>query len=138
MCGSSSNTRSILARGLRFGVVGVLTALVHFGVLFLGVVALGLGSTLASSLGFVVAICFNYAMHYHWTFAAPEGQEPAPHGRALRRYLAMVGCGFVINAATMYTGVHLLHWHYLVAQTLAVVIVVSWNFTVANSWVFRA
>lgn len=128
----------MLVRGLRFGAVGLLTALLHYSVLFCGVAVIGLGSTLASSLGFVVAVCFNYLMHYHWTFAASEGREPAPHGRALRRYLAMIACGFVINAAAMYISVHVLHWHYLLAQGVALVAVVSWNFTIANSWVFRA
>ncbi len=134
----SGSEPGLLVRGLRFGTVGVLTAALHYGVLFCGVVLAGLGSTLASSLGFVVAVCFNYVMHYHWTFAAAEGQAPAPHGRSLRRYLVMIACGFVINASAMFACVHLLHWHYLAAQGVALVALVSWNFTVANNWVFKA
>ncbi|TGD71722.1 GtrA family protein [Mangrovimicrobium sediminis] len=125
-----------MARGLRFGVVGVVTAALHYGTLYLGVAWLGQGSTAASSVGFVVAVSFNYAMHYYWTFA--DGVEAAPHGRALRRYAAMVAVGFVLNALVMYLGVHGLHWHYLLAQAAALVVVVAWNFTLANAWVFRA
>ncbi|MFV8819446.1 GtrA family protein [Haliea sp. E17] len=133
----SGISKGMFARGLRFGVVGVLTAVLHYGVLLTGVALLGIGSTLASSIGFVVAVCFNYAMHYHWTFSAPEGQQAAPHGRALRRFLVMVACGCLINAGIMYCGVHQLHWNYLLAQGVALLVVVSWNFTLANSWVFR-
>ena len=116
----------------RFGVVGILTAVVHYGLLYAGVEALGLDSTLASSLGFVVAVIFNYLMHYSWTFA-----EPAPHGRTLRRYLVMISCGFLINALVMYAGVHWLSLHYLLIQAVALVAVIVWNFVLSNVWVFR-
>ena len=123
---------TVLARFFRFGVVGVLTALLHNGLLFVGVEMLHFGVTLASSLGFVVAVIFNYLMHYSWTFA-----EPAPHGRTLRRYLVMIGCGFTINAVVMYSGENWLALHYLLLQVMAQVLVVLWNFTVSNAWVFR-
>jgi len=123
---------SFLTRVFRFGVVGVLTAVLHYGLLYGGVEALQLNATLASSLGFVVAVIFNYMMHYSWTFG-----EPAPHGRTLRRYLVMITCGFLINAAVMYAGVHWLVLHYLLTQALALVVVVLWNFVLSNVWVFR-
>ena len=121
-----------LTRVLRFGVVGVLTAVLHYGLLYVGVEALQLNATVASSLGFVVAVIFNYLMHYSWTFG-----EPAPHGRTLRRYLVMITCGFLINAAVMYAGVHWLVLHYLLTQALALIVVVLWNFVLSNAWVFR-
>ena len=123
---------TFLVKTIRFGVVGVLTALVHYGLLYVGVEALQLHATLASSVGFVVAVIFNYLMHYSWTF-----DEPAPHGRTLRRYLVMTSCGFIINAAVMYAGVHWLALNYLLTQALALVVVVLWNFILSNAWVFR-
>lgn len=116
----------------RFGVVGVLTALVHYGLLYLGVAVLHLDATLASSVGFVVCVIFNYLMHYTWTF-----DEPAPHGSTLRRYLVMITCGFLINATVMYAGVQWLTLHYLVTQALAMIAVVLWNFVLSNAWVFK-
>ena len=123
---------SFLTRTLRFGAVGVLTAVLHYGLLYIGVEALRLNATLASSLGFVVAVIFNYLMHYSWTF-----DEPAPHGRTLRRYLLMISCGFLINATVMYAGVQWAALNYLLTQALALVVVVSWNFVISNVWVFR-
>jgi len=122
----------ILEKFFRFGVVGVLTAVVHYGLLYTGVEVLQLDATLASSLGFVVSVVFNYLMHYNWTFG-----DPAPHGKTLHRYLVMICCGFVINALGMYIGERWLTLHYLLTQALALVVVVVWNFTVANFWVFR-
>jgi putative flippase GtrA len=122
----------LLATALRFGIVGVLTALVHYGLLYAGVELAGLPATLASSVGFLVAVVFNYFMHYNWTFG-----EPAPHGRTLRRYLVMISCGFLINAGVMLIGENLGSLHYLLVQALALVAVVLWNFVVSNTWVFR-
>ncbi len=124
---------SLLATAVRFGVVGVATAVVHYGLLYIGVEFVRLGATLASSIGFVVSVIFNYLMHYSWTFA-----QPAPHGRTLVRYLVMVACGFGINALVMYVGVHGWALHYLITQALALVAVVLWNFSLSNLWVFRA
>jgi putative flippase GtrA len=123
---------SLLATTFRFGVVGVLTAMVHYGLLFLGVELVQLSATVASSIGFVVAVVFNYFMHYNWTFG-----EPAPHGRTLWRYLVMISCGFLLNGAVMFAGVHWSALHYLLVQALALVTVVLWNFVVSNIWVFR-
>ncbi len=123
---------SFLKKTFRFGVVGVLTAVLHYGLLYIGVEVLQLGATVASSLGFVVAVIFNYLMHYSWTF-----DEPAPHGRTLRRYLVMIGCSFLINGAVMYAGVQWVVLNYLLTQALALVVVVSWNFVMSNVWVFR-
>lgn len=129
----TSRPVAVAAMALRFGVVGVLTAVLHYGLLYGGVELLSLGATLASSLGFLVAVIFNYLMHYSWTFA-----EPAPHGRTLRRYLVMISCGFLLNGAIMFAGVHWLGWHYLLTQAVALVAVVLWNFTLSSLWVFRA
>ena len=94
--------------------------------------AVGLHATTASSVGFVIAVMFNYFMHYNWTFG-----EPAPHGRTLWRYLVMVSCGFLLNGSVMFAGEHWDSLHYLLVQALALVAVVLWNFVVSNTWVFR-
>ncbi len=121
----------------RFAVVGVITAAIHYGVLALLVQQASWDSTAASSLGFALAVGFNYLMHYHWTFPAGPGVEPVPHGRALLRYAAMIAGGFLINGALMYLATELWSWHYLLAQALALAAVVTWNFVLASRWVYR-
>lgn len=123
---------------LRFALVGVATAGIHFLVLALLVQGVAWGSTLASSLGFAIAVGFNYFMHYHWTFAAGSAAQPVPHGRALLRYACMIAGGFLINALLMLASTEFWGWHYLAGQALALVAVVTWNFTLASSWVYRS
>jgi putative flippase GtrA len=121
-----------VARLIRFCVVGLVTAVVHYGILLLGVEQLAMDATLASSIGFIVAVSFNYLMHYSWTF-----DQPAPHGRTLLRYGVMIGCGFVINGLVMYVASDMLAILYLISQALAMVAVLTWNYMLANYWVFR-
>ncbi|MEH6515393.1 MAG: GtrA family protein [Halioglobus sp.] len=119
-------------RLLRFVLVGGATAVIHYGLLYAGVELLGLAAIFASSVGFAIAVTFNYFMHYSWTFA-----EPAPHGRTAARYLFMICCGFMINGLLMYVCSTVLAVNYLLSQAVATVAVLTWNFTVANFWVFR-
>ncbi len=130
---STEPTASTVRTLFRFCVVGALTALIHYGLLYSLVELAGAGTTVASSVGFVAAVIFNYLMHYSWTFG-----EPAPHGRTLWRYLVMIGCGFLINGSLMYAGVNWTQWHYLLVQTLVFVVVILWNMTVSSLWVFRS
>ena len=117
----------------RFGVVGVITALVHYGLLFVLVEYLSLQTTIASSIGFLVAVVVNYLMHYSWTFAAPVS-----HGQAVWRYVVMISLGFLINGGVMQVGVFYLEFNYLLVQLMAFALVISWNFMVSSLWVFRA
>ena len=120
------------SRVVSFCAVGAATAVIHYGILFVGVERFALAATLASSIGFIVAVTFNYFMHYSWTFA-----EPAPHGRTLLRYFLMIGCGFFINGLVMYMTSELLSIVYLLSQALAMVAVLTWNYLLANYWVFK-
>lgn len=117
----------------RFAVVGVLTAALYYCLLMLGVERLLLSPTLASAISFPIVVVFNYLVHYSWTFA-----QRAAHGEALRRYLVMISCGFVINTAVMYVGAQLLSIQYLLVQAVALLVVVVWNFSISNAWVFRS
>ena len=134
----ANKPNKLLGTAVRFGVVGILTAVIHYGLLVLTVNFLQWETTAASSVGFVVAVSFNYFMHYGWTFAAGPGELPSPHGRTLLRYLVMIACGFVINGSLMFFSVHVIGLHYLLAQFIALVAVVLWNFTLANLWVFKS
>ena len=120
------------AKLARFSVVGVITACVHYGLLYLLVEFFDVQATVASSVGFLVAVAVNYLMHYSWTFAAP-----VPHGRAALRYITMISLGFLITGGVMQIGVVVLELNYLFVQLAAFFVVISWNFFVSSLWVFR-
>lgn len=116
----------------RFCVVGVLTAILQFSLVFVGVEGLHLDPTFTSSVTFVLVICFNYLMHYNWTFSVP-----APHSKALTRYIVMTSCGFILNGSIMYLGTSLAELNYLLVQAAAFAAIIIWNFCVSSLWVFK-
>lgn len=123
---------SFLQRIFRFAVVGFTTAALYYGLLYAGVEYLGLDAVLVSSVAYVVVISGNYLMHYSWTFAVAS-----PHTTALKRYLIMTSCGFVINGLIMYVGVSSLQLNYLLVQAIAMGVIIVWNYCISSLWVFR-
>jgi putative flippase GtrA len=117
---------------LRFSVVGVTTAVIYYGLLFAGVEGLHLDAVLVSAMAYPVILAVNYLLHYRWTYATSS-----PHTIALKRYLFMTGCGFLINVSIMYLGVSFLHANYLLVQTIAMAVVIAWNYGMSTLWVFR-
>ena len=111
--------------------MGGITAVIHYGILYLCVEYLATGPTLGSSVGFVVSVMCNYLLHYSWTFG-----ETAPHGPTLARYLVMISCGFAINGGLMWLASEVSQLNYLLAQAIALVAVLIWNFSLAQLWVF--
>lgn len=123
---------SFIQRTLRFSVVGVTTAVLYYGLLLAGVEYLHASAVVVSAIAYPVVLAVNYLMHYRWTFAASS-----PHTIALKRYLFMTGCGFLINVSIMYFGVSVLDANYLLVQTMAMAVVIAWNYGLSSLWVFR-
>jgi putative flippase GtrA len=121
-----------IQRALRFSVVGIITAAIYYGLLLAGVEYLHVSAVLVSAIAYLMVLCVNYLMHYRWTYATSS-----PHTIALKRYLFMTGCGFLINVSIMYFGVSVLHANYLLVQAIAMAVVIAWNFGMSSLWVFR-
>jgi putative flippase GtrA len=117
----------------RFLLVGLSTTALYFGVLWGAVEGAGMPVTPAATLACLLAITYNYLLHYRWTFASE-----APHGIVLTRYLLMNLGSLVINAGVMYFGVPLLGIHYLLVQLLAAALLVSWTLLMSALWVYRS
>lgn len=118
---------------LRFGVVGIVTALVYLGLL-IGFVELELLSvSIASAVAYVLAVSLNYCLHYFWAFDSQR-----VHKVAMRRYLVMVGTGFMINWAGMtFFAEDAVGFSYLLVQLMVLAVVVAWNYLLSFTWVFR-
>jgi putative flippase GtrA len=116
----------------RFIAVGLLTALVYYGLLVLAVELLQLGPVIASGLCYVLVVVLNYLLHYHWTFTASAG-----HSVVVNRYILMLCGGFILNTGAMYSGVSIMGWNYLLVQTAAIGLIACWNYVLSAQWVFR-
>jgi putative flippase GtrA len=110
----------------RFGGVGVLAAIAHYGVLVVLVEMGGFGATPAALAGYVAGGIVSYGLNYRWTFRSERA-----HAVAVPRFVAIAAIGFVLTGLLM----ALLHdrWAvpYLLAQLATTGAVMVWSY-VAN------
>ena len=116
----------------RFLLVGGSTALLYFGLTFILVERLGLQITLSSTAAYILSICYNYLLHYHWTFSTK-----AAHGFVVVKYALTCFGGILINALVMHFGLTLLSVHYMVVQIFAAALMVCWSLAISALWVFK-
>lgn len=119
-------------QSIRFILVGTATALIYYALLYVLVESYSSAIIVASSIAYVVAILFNYIMHYQWTF-----NSDSPHKVAIVRFILMNTGGFFINLAIMSYGISLFSEYYLVVQAIAMAVIVVWNFIISSLWVYK-
>lgn len=119
-------------RFFRFGLVGIATATLY---VVAGTTIWTLTDTSkvsSSTMAFMIAITFNYFAHKLWTFQSRiVNRVTAP------KYATVIAGGMLINAMVVRIGSQQLEWHYVTVQIIAVAIIIVWNFTLFNAWVFR-
>ena len=104
---------------------------VYYAALVAMVELMGLPVLVATSIAFALVTIENYLLHRSWTF-----QSTAAHRSAFPRFVLMSVVGFFLNAGIMYYGVQALQYNYLLVQTLAIVVLVCWNFVLSSLWIF--
>ena len=115
----------------RFIIVGSLTAIIYYSCLLLLVEILSWKVLHASSLAFVTSLILNYFGHYFWSFNTTNH-----HKTALFRYTVMNVGGFSINSCLMFFANNTDPLIYLSIQTLAIMMIVVWNYSLSSRWVY--
>jgi len=86
----------------------------------------------ASIVGFTVGAIINYFLNYRFTFNSDKS-----HREAISKFFIVAIIGAAINTVLFYTGIRFFHMYYLLAQLVATVIVLIWNFLANKLWTFR-
>ncbi|MBS0172538.1 MAG: GtrA family protein [Nitrospira sp.] len=124
------NLRSQFSRFLFVG--GFATAL-QYVILISLVQGWGVDAVAASTAGFLVSAIFNYVLNRRFTFISEVA-----HARAFPRFIAVAVGGLAINAAVVWLLVDTAGLHYLLAQVIATLIALVWNFVCNRIWTFSA
>ncbi|HYI29485.1 MAG TPA: GtrA family protein [Bradyrhizobium sp.] len=127
-----AHAQAELARLIRYGIAGGITAIFFFLTIYLCVDGLGLSLSIATALGWAVAVPMNFLTHKIWSF---ESQRS--YGHSIPRYAFALLCSFAINLAIAETLVRYFSMHYLLAQLLAVPALLATNYGTLRLWVFR-
>ena len=116
---------------MRFAAVGVIGTLAHYLTLVIIVEAGGARPLIGSSVGFIVGAFVNYTLNYRYTFRSSRR-----HREALPRFYLIATVGFLFNGAIFWALSVPLGWHYLLAQVVATIKVLIWNFAANLLWTF--
>lgn len=117
---------------LQFAGVGVIGTLVHYTILITLIHKLAVGSTEASSVGFIAGALTNYLLNYRYTFASNKC-----HQETITKFFMVALIGLFLNGFLMSFCVHMLQLHYLLSQVIATCLVLLWNFTANRQWTFH-
>ena len=117
---------------LRFSATGLITAAIYLATGAALVEWFDLPAALAGFYAFLIIIPINYALHKLWSFESRH-----LHREAIPRFLTVVTMGIGINSAVIQIIVFY-DFHYLLAQIVAMNIVIFWNYIMFAKWVFRS
>lgn len=115
-----------------FAGVGVVAAVVHYGLLIALVEAAGIGAVLATLAGYIGGGIVSYALNRRHTYASDR-----PHEEATWRFALVAFVGFLLTGAFMHLFVDRLGAPYLPAQLVTTGLVLVWSFVANKVWTFR-
>jgi putative flippase GtrA len=126
---SSSLPRQVAA----FFSVGVLAAIVHYGLLIGLVEGAGLDPVPATLAGYIAGGVVSYGLNRRHTYASERA-----HREAVWRFATVAFVGFLLTGALMETFTGWLGAPYLPAQLVTTGIVLVWSFSANRLWTFGA
>lgn len=129
--GRFAGLRRLARQILAFFGVGIIAAIVHYGLLFTMVEAFFYDPVSASLAGYVAGGGVSYSLNRLFTYEARRG-----HLAAGWRFAVVAATGFVLTYLLM----RLFHthwgWYYLFAQLVTTGIVLVWSFAAHKYWSF--
>ena len=114
-----------------FLLVGGLATLLHYLLLIALVQLAALPPLAASTTGFTLSAALNYSLNRRYTFRSSRA-----HRQALPRFAITALLGLALNAAFIWVGHDLLGLHYLLAQMIATLLTLAFNFFLNLLWTF--
>ena len=134
--------KALVKEFARYLVVGGSAFLVDYGVLYLTKTYLfqSLGDTgvyLATALGFLAGLIYNYILSLIWVFQSAKTQNK---GKTIGAFVvfAVIGViGLLLTEGGMYIGYQLLGINYLIVKLFVAAVVLLWNYGARKVILFR-
>ena len=122
---------SLLAQIIAFTGVGVIAAIVHYGLLIALVELAGWRAVPATQLGYIGGGIVSYGLNRQHTYRSDR-----PHDEAGWRFALVAAVGFGITFAVMHLLVERLALPYFPAQIGTTLVVLVWSFVAHKYWSF--
>ncbi len=123
---------------IRYIIVGGGTFIIDFGLLFFFRIQLHIPLAIATSIGFWVAVLFNFTLNRTWSFSVNETKSLHKHALAYGLLLAFNYSFTVIFVSFMDHALHSLNASKALAisKILAVLIQTSWTYIIYKNYIF--
>ena len=115
---------SFLLKFIRFSFVGAAGMGMDFGVTYLCKEKWARQKYVSNSLGFCVAVCFNYFLNRYWTFSSTNPRI----GEEFVLFLMISLAGLIINNMLLWMFHDKVKIRFYYAKLLAIGITAAWNF----------
>lgn len=109
---------------IRFIIVGVITFVVDYGLLYICTEYIGLYYMYSTAIAFIVAVIFNYWLCVVYVFTNIQRQTS-------KQALLFVGSSVVglgLNQICMWFFVEIFGIYYMLAKIISIIIVMAWNY----------
>ena len=131
----------LLKEFIRYVIVGGISFLVDWGVLALLKEFVFSGGApwelfLCTALGFVAGLITNYILSLVFVFKSGENKSD---GKSIKGFIVFTLVGIIglgLTELGMYTGVYLLHLHYMFTKIVVAGLVLVWNYVGRKIFVF--
>lgn len=119
--------KTLINQVLKFGIVGVLAAVIDFGTLILLTEVLNVHYQLSAALAYTIATIFNYLMSMRYVFTS-KFTKFSDKAKEFLIFLVLSLVGLFINDIVLTTFVEQYHLHYILSKVIATAGVMVWNF----------
>lgn len=116
---------SVLRQLIRFGVVGLISFGIDYGLLFLLTELWGLQYLFSSGISFSISVVANYLLSMRFVFRPRKNVNKASEF-ILFLLLSITGLG--LTEILMWAGVEILQFHYMISKIIVTGIVMIYNF----------
>ena len=117
--------KNLIKQIMRFGVVGVISFLVDYGILYVLTEKANIYYLLSAGISFTVSVVINYLLSMSWVF---KSNNKRGKKEEFILFVIMSLGGLLLNQVMMYVFVDYMNVYYLLAKIVATAIVMIYNF----------
>ena len=118
--------KNLIKQIMRFGVVGVISFLVDYGILYVLTEKANIYYLLSAGISFTVSVVINYLLSMSWVF---KSNKKKGKKEEFIIFIVLSLGGLLLNQVMMYVFVDYMNVYYLLAKIVATAIVMIYNFT---------
>lgn len=118
--------KNLIKQIMRFGVVGVISFLVDYGILYVLTEKANIYYLLSAGISFTVSVVINYLLSMSWVF---KSNKKRGKKEEFIIFIVLSLGGLLLNQVMMYVFVDYMNAYYLLAKIVATAIVMIYNFT---------